>query len=111
MDKSPMELYLQTHDDDGDEVGEITFCYDNIYRCDTRYVRADIADDLLAALKVVRPQCDVCDRPAFWEYRDEDGRDFLCDEHVKSSLYKHKIDEIPGARAAEAAVTKAEGKE
>ena len=39
--EAPKQIYLQLLDDDGNEVGEVTWSEDSIYKHDVKYVRWD----------------------------------------------------------------------
>ena len=40
--EAPKVIYLQLLDDDGNEVGEVTWCEDKIHEDDIKYVRYDL---------------------------------------------------------------------
>ena len=42
--KAPSEIYLQLVNDDGDEVGEVTWCQDRIYKADVKYIQVSPQD-------------------------------------------------------------------
>lgn len=66
-------------------------------------------DALLSALLAILPRCSQCHEPAFWEYSDEDGREYLCDKHKPDHFYIYGPDEILGAREAQAAIDSVKG--
>ena len=69
---------------------------------------ADVKE-LVAALEGVLFECRKCHKIATWAWQDEDGTEYLCDEHKDENFYAYGPEELQEVRRAIAILDKVKG--